>query len=309
MIIGLSAVAWPLRISLCLVATSIAPFLAGSDPSSVTAERSVRLAVSQKVMSGVNLNDARAALTVWGQELSRTVGVNIESIGEMFLPSDQLVATIREGRVDLFCLTVQEFRQVRHCVDTSQLLVEEGGGHEFVLLVRNDGGIANLAGLRGRNLILHESPQTNLAETWLAVTLAKAGLGAPGNLLSGISKNFRPAQVVLPVYFGKVDACLLTRRTLNTMYELNPQLSRSLRVMAASPVLVHTFFAAHRDSRIKVPIFTRMTATRQSLTAMQVLTLFHSSGFIVRDDRCLVSANSLLDEYDQLASSTPGRKR
>lgn len=227
----------------------------------------------------------------------------------MFLPSDQLVAAIRDGRMDFFCLTVQEFRQVQHYVDTSRLLTEEGGGHEFVVLVRNDSGLTNLAGLRGRNLILHESPRTNLAEAWLAVSLAKEGLGSPDRVFSGISKNVRPAQVVLPVFFGKADACVLARRSLETMYELNPQLLRNLRVIAASPVLVHTFFAAHRDSPVKVSVLDRMVASRQSPTAVQVLTLFQSSGFIIRDAGCLSSANSLLDEYEQLTNAALSRKR
>ena len=260
-------------------------------------------------MSGINLNDAKAAVSVWCQELAKATGVKLHPLGDLFLPSDQLVEAIRGGRVDFFCLTVTEFRQVHGYVDTSRLLTEEGGGNEFVVLVRNESGIASLAGLRGRNLILHESPRMSLAETWLAVSLAKEGLGAPERVFGGISKNVRPAQVVLPVFFGTADACVLARRSLETMYELNPQLARRLRVIAASPVLVHTFFAARKDSLVKGPVLDRMVASRHSPIAMQVLTLFQSSGFTVRDDRCLVSANSLLDEYEQLKRSMPSRKR
>lgn len=207
---------------------------AGSNPP-VADSSPLRLALSEKVVRGVSLNDARAALSVWSEEIGRAAGLKLASQQNLILPSDQILAAIRKGTLDLFCLTVQEYRQVVPYVDTSRILGDDYGGDELVLVVRDGIGIANLAGLRGRSLIIFDSPNSTLAEPWLAVSLWHDGQDSPEQLLGHISHNSKLAQVVLPVFFGQADACVATRRGLNTMFELNPQLARKLKVLAASP--------------------------------------------------------------------------
>jgi phosphonate transport system substrate-binding protein len=227
------------------------------------------------------------------------------------MPSGQLLAAIRGGTVDIFCLTVQEYRQVIPYVDTSRIITDDYGGEELLLVVREGSGIVNLAGLRGRSLILQESPTTSLAEPWLTVSLWQDGLQSPKQLLGHMSTDTKLSQVVLPLFFGQADACVVTRRGLAIMVELNPQLSRKLKVLLVSPRMKGAFFAWRKDypANLKKPLFDRLLDLKSSPTARQVLTLFQSPGFAARDADCLRPANSLLDAYERHREPAAGRRK
>jgi phosphonate transport system substrate-binding protein len=300
-------------VGLCLVAGGAAQLTAGSDVSTRTGVSPLRMAVSEKVVCGVNLSDARAAMAVWIQELLKTTDLKMALAPDQnwVMPSDQLLAAIRGGTLDMFCITAAEYRQVTPYVDTSQIVTDDYGGEELLLVVRDGSGIVNLAGLRGRSLTLLESPSTSLAEPWLAVSLWREGLESPEKLLSHMTTNTKLSQVVLPLFFGQADACVVTRRGLDTMIELNPQVSQKLKVLLASPKMESAFFAWRKDypASLKKPIFDRLVELKSSPTTYQMLTLFQSPGYAVRDADCLIPANSVLDAYERHHQPAAGRNR
>ena len=298
---------------LCLVGGGAAQLMAGSDASTRTGASALRIAVSENVVVGVNLSDANAAMTIWSEELLKNIDLKLSMVPNQawVMPSDQLLDAIREGKMDLFSLTVQEYRRVASRVDTSRIITDEHGGDEFLLVVRDGSGIVNLAGLRGRSLNVWESPSTNLAEPWLAVSLWREGLESPQKLLGRITRNTKLSQVVLPLFFGQADACLVTRRGLDTMIELNPQLSKKLNVLLASPKMVGTFFACRKDcpADLKKTILDGIIKLKSSPPAKQILTLFQTSGFTAREADCLRPANSLLDAYERYHEPAAGRRK
>ena len=287
--------------------------MAASDSPSRTGDEPLHLAVSDKVVYGVNLNDASAAVEVWSEELLKHIDVKmtVASNQEWVMPSSQLLEAIRNGKVDLFCVTVQEYRRVAQYVDTSRIITNDYGGEEFLLVVREGSGIADLAGLRGRSLIIWDSPSTSLAEPWLTVELWKQGLESPKQLMGRMTRSTKLSQVILPLFFGQADACVATRRGLNTMVELNPQLSQKLKVLRTSPTMIGTLFACRKDYPVsfKNNIFDRLLQLRSSPPAKQIALLFQSPGFTVRNGDCLTPATTLLDAYERHRESETSRKR
>ena len=299
--------------AVCLVVIGAAQLLAGSDVSTRGGEGPLRLAVSEKVVYGVNLNDASAAVAVWTEELLKNIGVKMTVAAgqDWVMPSEPLLEAIRGGKLDMFCITVQEYRRVVQYVDISRIITDCYGGDELLLVVRDASGIENLAGLRGRSMILWESPTTSLAEPWLSVSLWREGLDSPKRLLGRMTRNTKLSHVVLPLFFGQADACVVTRRGLNTMVELNPQLSHKLKVLLASPTMEGTLFACRKDypARLKNNIFDRLLELQSSPPAKQITMLFQSPGFTVRNGECLLTANALLDAYERHHELITLRKR
>jgi len=297
----------------CMVAACAIVILAESDASPHGGPTQLRMAVSEKVVVGVNLNDAKAALAIWSGELLKSIDVRMELAAKQdwVMTSDQLLAAIRAGQVDLVCLTVQEYLQVVPYIDTRRILTDNYGGDEFVLVVRQGSGIDNLAGLRGKSLILWDSPSTSLAEPWLAVEFWKESPDSPRQVLGRITRNTKLSQVVLPVFFGQADACMVTRRGLDTMVELNPQLAQKLKVLASSPRMEGTFFACRKDcpEAFKKQILDGLLRSESSPTARQISTMFQSPGFALRDADGLRPALSLLDAYERRHQPSSERRK
>jgi phosphonate transport system substrate-binding protein len=250
-------------------------------------------------------------MSVWNAELLKNIGLPSDRNGNWVMESSELLAAIRGGKLDLVCLTVPEYRQVAQYLDTRLIITDDSGGEELLLLVREGSGISTLENLRGRSLIQWDTPRTSLAEPWLAVSLWHEGLKSPKELLGRITTSTKLSQVVLPVFFGQADACLVTRRGLDLMTELNPQLSRKLKVLLASPKMLSVFLAFQKNypADLRKSVFDRMVALNSNPIARQVLVLFQSPGYTIEDADCVNSANLLFDAYERHRAPAPVRKR
>lgn len=103
----------------------------------------------------------------------------------------------------------------------------------YTLLVHKDQGWSSLADLRNKHVRF--PPKETLIEMWLDVALAENNLPKATVFFGTVTKDPRPSQSVLSVFFKQADACIVTTRTYNTISQLNPQISQSLVSIAQSP--------------------------------------------------------------------------
>lgn len=263
-------------------------------------EMPLRLSISEEVLKGVNRNDAAAAIGVWADEMARAVSVKVAPGQEWLRPTNDLVAAVRGGEVDAVCVTMAEYRKVAPFLDVTQVLTDTGS--EMLLLVKEGSGIRSLSSLAGKHLILLDGPHTLLAEAWLAVSLAKEGLGTPASLLGRFSRTTKPTQAVLPVFFGQADACIASRKTVQTMAELNPQLSKKLTVLLQAPKMINVFLGCRKtySARARSILFEKVLRSRESVAGKQVVTLFHALDFVLVDGEALKPSLVLLDAAERL---------
>lgn len=264
--------------------------------------QALRIGLSDRVVTGVNMNDARAAFNIWSQEILGTSGLKIAQGEDLILPSPRLLAAVRDGKVDLICLTVPEYLLVKDYVDVTRVMTDMRGGHELLLLVRADGPIQTVADLRKRTMVIYESGSTGMAEAWLSVLFKQEGLPAPEQVMARVNRNSKLASVVLPVFFGQMDACIATRQSFDVMVEMNPQLARKLRVLRTSPTMTSTFFACRRSlpQPLKTKILDHVVSAKASGAAKQLLTLFHTTGYNSCDAGCLQTAIHIAELYQRL---------
>ena len=262
----------------------------------------VRMALSESLFQDLNENDARAAVRVWADSMAEAAHLDIEG-GPQLLSSEQIVHAIATHQLDGFSITTNEYMKVIPFVDpvifTDEVSVE--GGLEYVLLVRSEEGIHDLAGLRGRSLLIYQSPSMSLAAAWLETLLAGLKLDSAERFFARVKPSIKVSQTVLPVYFGSADACLVTRRAFDTMSELNPQLRRKLLVLAISPKLLAAFFGVQKDAppAIKARIHQALIGYYDTPKGRQILTLFQSGRLVAVDTSVLRVSVDLLAGADR----------
>ncbi len=129
-----------------------------------------------------------------------------------------------------------------------------------------------------------------------------SGFGRASGFFGRIARNKNAAQVVLPLFFGKADACLTTRASFKVMVELNPQLNTRLHVLAASPGLVPSLFAfrANYTSPYRAQILEAMDQFGESPAGRQILALIHADRVEVRPISCLDKSLELLARHRRL---------
>lgn len=272
---------------------------AGAEGTINLRDTAMRVAISDQVLRGVNRNDASAAMSVWAEELSKATGLKLAKRA-LVESSDAVLAAMRAGELDVACLTIPEYRRMAPYLDIARVLT--AGSAEMWLMVSEASGITKLSGLAGRSLLVHDSPYTLLADDWLAVSLAKEGLGRPGKVLAKMTRLPRAAQCILPVFFGQADACLAQRRTFETMAEMNPQLGRKLKPLLTSEKMVGAFLACRKDNppQLKWPLLDVLASAKDSVAAKHVMTLFHEAQFVAVDGEVLRPALRMMEAAERL---------
>lgn len=293
------------RQALCAMLGSgvIPPCSAESEPSKV-----LRFGLSDSLRGDVNVSDARSAMAVWFKRIEQDMKVVLHYDPNIFEDIGVLANRLKQGQIDAVGINVLEYRRMLAWLDPDQVTVPvQKTSLQYQLLVR-DAGIARLADLKGRRLMVLDTPPTCIALAWLSSLLSAGGLDSPQTFFSSLVKKTKPTQAVLPVFFGQAEACLTTNASFLTMGELNPQVSLKLRPLATSPDLVTTMYAYRRDWKgLDRDLITRaLEDLRSSPGGRQILTMFQSDRLVASKSNCLDSALAILARVERAAARKGG---
>jgi hypothetical protein len=173
---------------------------------------------------------------------------------------------------------------------------------EFVLLAREDGAIRKVEDLKGRSLIVSSGIRASLARIWLEVLCWERGLGPADQALATVTPASKATQVVLPVFFGKADACIVTRNGWDVMGELNPQVKKQLRVVAVSQPVVPamTCFRRGFSETLKERIVETAEGSFTKPAFKQLMSLFKTDSLGRQPISVLESTRELVATYRRL---------
>jgi len=292
------------RGAMALVLAGVPRILRSSaaDPTAPSATP-LRLAISETLVADVNINDARAAMQTWIKRMSADMHVTIEIDPKIFSTTDEVVRGIRTGQLDAAALSVVEYRPIGDLFNPHDFLVGSGvsGPDEYLVLVRKSGPFQRLSDLRGGRFSMLKAPKMCVAPAWLATLLDDERLGSTETFFSSISSDSKVSRVVLPVFFQQADACLTSKRGFQTMCELNPQVARSLTVIANSPVMVTCFYAFRKNypSAERARFIDVHKTLLTTPTGRQLATLFQFDEMNVSDAGCLAPALAILDRAEK----------
>jgi len=264
-----------------------------------------RISFSTQVFADVNESDARAALRVWFQTLGAERGIAVDPALEILDSTEAMKNALLARKVDGVTMTTAEFRELRHAVPLSPIILGRVHGEtteEYLLLVHRDNPAVRLADLQGTSVAVLRGSRASLAAVWMETLLLEEHLGAAKTFWGKTMTSGKLVQVVLPVFFRQADACVVTRNGFLTMSELNPQVGRQLRILAQSPALVPSVFCFHGDMAPgkRTRLLAQMGVIGDTASGRQILTLFQSEQLIERPVSDLDAACALLDRHERL---------
>lgn len=261
-----------------LVAAVLAVCASGVTPTPVRAQAPDPFVAgfTASMFSGLNVNDARAALALWANEIASTRGLHISVTVEAFDKPEDVRAAIDAHRLQLLLLSLRQFHELgRPAFGRVWLGGRRGAFRDEYLLVTRRGAAASLAALKGRTLHVVDGVTDDMSRAWLEHELAAASLPPIALHFGAVVHLPKAARAVLPVYFGQADACLVTKAAFETLVELNPQVGRTLSALATSPPLVSgVVLVDRRYTETRPALLEALLGLGASPRGQQVLSLF-----------------------------------
>jgi phosphonate transport system substrate-binding protein len=274
------------------------------------AERPFKMAVTAAMFTEVNESEARAAMKVWIMTVAKEHGIPVDPELIVYSGAEAALRAAETDRIDGYGVTLEEFSALSAHIAFDRMVVAtrtDNFQENYVVLVREDSGWAELADLRGRDLLVLQNPRMSLAFVWLDTVLLEKGLGRASAFFGRVEEQNKPSRVALPVFFRKAAACLVNLKSFVAMQELNPQLGKQLRVLAQSPDLVSSVFAFRADFRpsYRERLFQEMHRLSESPAGQQILTLLQSQRIDEQPLSCLDSSLALLAKHRRLCAAVP----
>ena len=290
-----------------LAACAVAAGVESADPA---AQRSlVRFAFSKSLFNEVNENDARAAVKVYSEILADENGITTGGGTLVLEGTNTMAEALRLNQVDLLSVTAEEFFALEDSGLTGPLLltsVKDSFTEEYVVLVREASKLRKLEDLQGRSVIVSSEIRGSLAHLWLEVLCREHGLGPVEQAFARVTRASKPTLVILPVFFGKADACITTRSSWTVMGELNPQVTKQLRFLAVSKPLVPAMTAFRRDFRedLRQRIIQSAETSYTKPSLQQLMGLFKTDSLVCQPLSVLESTRELLASHRRLCAPT-----
>jgi hypothetical protein len=300
------------RHSLKLVAGAISAALAPGGRLAAEGSRPIRLAISTDTLAGANVADARAAYLVWLREVTTQYGVQTAVVvPEVFISPQELYRDVKQSSIDAYGVTALELGKLEDLTDPESIVLQDYlvEGMEYVVLVHGQSRFRSIADLQGSRIVLHLHRDMVLFPAWLSTMLAANNLPLPERFFTAQTLNDKVNQVVLPVFFRRMDAAGLARRDWETAVELNPQLGRELRPLAVSPKVIPILLAFRRgtspvarkaliDSIQKISTFT---------AGQQIVALYQSRAFTIRPLSVMKSTLDMVRQFERLSGQKKGQ--
>jgi ABC-type phosphate/phosphonate transport system substrate-binding protein len=268
---------------------------------------------SSKLFFDVDTNDAEAATKVWTGMLVKKMGSFGSSETVIFPDLSSVEKSLKEKSVDIVVLFSQELVEIRNKVHLEPVFAADYGRnfyHDQLLIVRADSGLSNLGDLKGKSLVIEIGQKGTLPMLWLETLLLREGVQKAQAYFSTTREAARAAQVILPVFFGKADACVVGRFSFETMVELNPQVGKVLKVIARSPGFLSGVVCMRKDfyDKYKDTLETTLKAFSTEPQGKQIMTLFKINRLVPYKPEYLETVESLLREHLDLTTRVARRR-
>lgn len=299
---------------------------AWADPEAAAAElikTTLRVGFSNCSFSNINRTDAEAAFKMFTVNVGRERGYDMIAQTEVFDDVAVLAKAIEQGGLHLIIVSTWEYLSLdlQNYIEPVYVPCED---KEIVMkdnlvLTQREKGMKTLTDLQGKSVLLLSKANTTMTKHWLDTLLLENGLGTSGTFFGSIKETYKVTSVILPVFFGSADACVVDRSAFDTMKELNPQIGARLQIMAKSPPFLDSVICVSKagwdppDSSLEYrqDLIKALGDLHKELAGQQILTLFKVNQMVPFQDEYLDSVRQLYKNFLQLTRkpSEPGPKK
>lgn len=233
-------------------------------------------------LRGVNVDDARVAMEMNFDRQNRRGEVQIDTSLEILETVEETIAKIRDKKLHGLSTTTLDFLMLREEVEIQPSFVASGlmetPLESYLLLAQKGVVLQDFVTKENDHLLLEGDERLTMGTMWLDTDLFDKKLPRSRELFNTISFENSPMRLILPVFFGKADACLISESAYETMVELNPQIGHKIDILLRSPSIIRHLICivnyGDLDSRFVAAMQDNIANMHNTVDGKQLLTIF-----------------------------------
>lgn len=258
-----------------------------------------------EALGSVNPKDAMVAIDIhWSKHLFH-IFPTLDHQFEFLPDEDTATRRLRANQLHGLAMGITQFLKLRKITDLNPVFISSRQSQpleSYLLLVRRDSDWDSLSAQSVKRLITEKMDTPNIGRMWLETLLKEHELSIGNKYFSQISTAANPARIILPVFFGQADICLVPESAYHTMVELNPQIASRLTVLERSPGVIKTIHCT--TNLMPKHLVDRFVqdgmGMEDTVDGRQLLLIFHVKKNFPYQPAYLTNSEKIFNQYHQI---------
>ncbi|MBX3007345.1 MAG: PhnD/SsuA/transferrin family substrate-binding protein [Melioribacteraceae bacterium] len=214
-------------------------------------KKQITLGFYSSIVEEQNANELVESFKIWGEAIQKhsqdesfskaTINYNI------YLTQKEFYDAIKSRQVEFVNLSSLDFYNMKlQNIVTPLLAPNKMASSKYIryLLISHSSSTVNtVSDIKSGEIIVPNSYSLNLMKTWINVELKEKQTKPFKGKISITAKKQTENEALYGVFFKKNEYCVVNHSTFMIACELNPQLKKSLKLIATSPDLINNFLA------------------------------------------------------------------
>ena len=211
--------------------------------------------VSSSLFQNMKSQDVEAATKMLASELNKESDLNIKYKIEICNKLNEIKEKTKEPFVILYVSPI-EFLQVRKDRNLDPIYISEinkSFGDIYHLITNKRGNKKTLKDFKNGIINILANSENQVPTLWLDKLLMLNKLPLSGKFFKKVTIDNKSNNIVLPVFFNKIDATIVTKASFDRLCELNPKIREEIEIVEKSKPMIKAIFCS--DVRNKIKIF------------------------------------------------------
>lgn len=200
-------------------------------------EKVFELGILRNSFINVNINDASVAISTWANELRRQLKIHTKFKLVIFNNTEDMVKYNTKKKLGMVILNSIDYLKLHNKMSLYPIITTGNNKNIYskLYIITRKINSDNISELKGKKIGFYLGRNNPIPKYWISVMLYKNKQGSIKKFFSQITEYQKESQLILSVFFGQIDAGVVTQTAFETMNELNPQIGKKLRIFKVSP--------------------------------------------------------------------------
>lgn len=263
------------------------------------ATRDVNLVFAENSFHNIKIEDALATAQILANHIKDLKKLKNNFIVKL-AKDDKEILKLCKDDFDLVLLTTEQYLRLNKLLPLEPFTTNytDGNyGYIYHLIVNKDDNIENIAQLKGESIYIQAHTKDQTATLFLKKLLKDASLKPIETFFKEVIIESKATNVLLPVFFKKAKACMITNSSLKLLMELNPGIKNQIKILHSTiPIILGlTCLNSNKKNDEAYKIFKEVLPTiHESEYGRQFINLFGAEKLILFKEEYLKGYYNLI---------------
>ncbi|MBK7498548.1 MAG: PhnD/SsuA/transferrin family substrate-binding protein [Ignavibacteriales bacterium] len=238
-----------------------------------------RLVISSSMFQNTKPEDVEASTKILAAELNKSGNIIAEFEISVCVNENELLDSLK-SQFDILYISPIEYLKLKKKFSIQPSLVSEidkNYGDIYYLITNQKENKKTLKEIKNGIIYILSNSEGQAPSLWLDKILKDSNLPSKKKFFKQVLYDFKTTNVVLPVFFNKADAAIVTESAFNLICELNPKIKNEAIIVLKSkpfPNALFCFDGRNKDDERKSFLLKYLQELHKNNYGKQVLTLY-----------------------------------